>query len=146
MHSKRWQTVVDIAGIESDKAGQDLQESRQQHTEQQRQLEQLLQFQQEYKERLAAVAETGMDARQMQNYRQFLRQLGKAVEQQLKVVAGTDQKLDEQQKLWLSHYQRKSALDNLLATSLRREQYEQEQREQKETDDRNSGNVFADWV
>lgn len=136
--SKRWKTVVDVAGIESDKAAQGLQQSRQQQTEQQHQLEQLLQFQEEYKERLASLGEQGLDAGQLQNYRLFLSQLGDAVSRQTQRVEAAGEQVGQQQQTWLAQYHRKCALENVFQSAVSREQQARDKSEQKEIEDNNS--------
>ncbi len=143
--SKRLKTVVDVAEVESSKAGQELHHSREQQAAQQRQLEQLLQFQQEYKARLDSLSEGGVDARQLQNFRIFLQQLGHAVDQQQHTVDDAGEQVNQQQQAWLARYYRKSTLEDALNETIRQERQELERREQREADERINSQSLTDW-
>jgi len=87
---------------------------RQGHQQKCAQLDQLVQFKDEYEARLHTMCVQGMAARQLLDYRRFLRKLNEAIDQQLKNVKNSEELLGAAREEWLSKSRRNLALDQLL--------------------------------
>ncbi|MFT5484915.1 MAG: flagellar FliJ protein [Halieaceae bacterium] len=106
--------VATLAKIDEEKSSRVLKVSQRGHQLKCDQLEQLIEYKQEYENRFSADGQNSVAARQLQDYRMFLGKLNQAISQQRNDVQLSEQKLDSDRTLWLSRTQRHSALNHLL--------------------------------
>lgn len=127
--------VATLARSAEQKSAQQLKLNQQGHHQQQQQLDQLMRFKQEYEDRLGAIGQNGMAARQLQDYRLFLSKLNQAINQQVHDVEKAEASVGEAREQWREESVRTSALDQLVEQQ-RREQLEtRNKNEQKTTDE-----------
>ena len=128
-------TVAAVAKIEARKSAQEFSESQKTHREKLAQLEQLIQFKEDYERSFNARSSEGMDARQLQDYRLFLSRLNEAIAQQSSEIQGSEQNLQASRDEWVSKTQRNQALDQLVEDRHRERLRAREKLEQKRLDD-----------
>ena len=127
--------VATLARSRENKAAGQLQEQRQVLDESSSRLTQLESFKREYEERLEALSRTGMDARQLAGYRQFLANLNDAIRLQTRQVSHGEAELELRREAFLGHNQRRSSVEELISrgrADLLREEARLEQRQSDE--------------
>ncbi|MCB1667000.1 MAG: flagellar export protein FliJ [Porticoccaceae bacterium] len=117
------------------KSARELQLNQQGHLQKQQQLDQLLQFKQEYEDRLGSMGQHGIAARQLQDYRLFLSKLNQAISQQLQDVQKAEENLEEAREQWKEEAKRTSAFDHLVEQHRRLQIEAQNKAEQKTADE-----------
>jgi len=127
--------VAAVAKFEANKSAHAFSESQKTHGEKVAQLEQLVQFKEDYERTLAAKSSAGMDARQFQDYRLFLTRLNEAITQQTQEIQGSAASLSEVRQEWVSKSQRNQALDQLVEDRHKERVRAQEKLNQKRADD-----------
>ncbi|WP_461520231.1 flagellar export protein FliJ [Porticoccus sp.] len=120
---------------ERQSAGQ-FKEKQQSLQSQQAQLQQLLQFKQEYETRLGNYSEKSIPARQLQDYRLFLGKLNQAIEQQQGIVSEAVLHVDDARQHWQDQAVHKSAMGQLLDKREHERQCAFERAEQLEADEK----------
>ena len=98
-------------------------------------LNQLRVFRREYEQRLERMASTGIDARQLADYRRFLSQLNEAIERQGHEVQGRRRAVEDSREALLRRAVRRESLDQLLERARLNQRRDRERREQKLSDE-----------
>jgi len=114
MKSGKMDKVAAVAKIAEQQSARELGRALQSHREKSDQLDQLIQFRNDYQSGLGARGSDGIPAKQLQDYRVFLNKLSDAIAQQAREVELAQEQLDQHRVQWLSKSQRKSALDHLV--------------------------------
>lgn len=127
--------VAAVAKIAEQQSARELGKALQSHQEKSAQLDQLIQFRQDYESGLGTKGAGGMPAKQLQDYRVFLNKLGDAIAQQSREVDIAQEQLDQVRAQWLSRSQRKSALDHLVEERHKTLLQARGKAEQKESDE-----------
>ena len=135
MSSDKIDKVAKLAKVEAQKSAQQFGVSQNSHSEKLAQLEQLVQFKEDYEQTLNAKGRTGMGARQLQDFRLFLSRLNEAIAQQTQEIQGSQQSLQAVREEWVSKSQRNQALDQLVEDRQRERVRAREKIEQKRADD-----------
>jgi len=128
--------VAGVAQAATKKSATELNISQQRHQASCDQLAQLEQFKREYEQKLEAMSEKGMPARQLQDFRVFLANLNQAIEQQSKESEVAQQTMDSARERLLEKTQRSSSLDQLVERVQSRHRLDQDKAEQREADEK----------
>lgn len=135
MKTGKMDKVAAVAKIAEQQSARELGKALQSHTEKNEQLDQLIQFRQDYESSLGSKGAAGIPAKQLQDYRIFLTKLGDAIAQQTREVDSAQEQLDQVRAQWLSKSQRKSALDHLVEERHKSAVQARGKAEQKESDE-----------
>ena len=133
--SKRIRPVVEIAENRERDAARQLGVSRQSVAEQERRLEELLQYREEYNQRLTGEGSNRMGARKLQEYQVFLSRLNQAVEQQKLLLAKVKRECDEKSQHWAKHRTHAKVMNKVEERYLKQERHQEDKQDQKEMDE-----------
>lgn len=134
--AQRFQQLEKMAENACDKAGRELGQAQDCHSKEQAQLEQLTGFFDEYRERFNSAGATGMNARQLGDFRAFFGQLDNAIEAQRQTLVDLGARVVERQSQWLEKHQRTQSLSQALVQVQKEQLLQRNKREQKEQDER----------
>lgn len=144
MKSGKIEKVAAVAKLEEQKSASELGTHQKKHQQKRDQLEQLVQFKEEYELALGAKGSEGMAAKQLQDYRLFLNKLNQAIDQQTLDIQVSKDGLESVQAQWISKSQRKMALDHLLDERHREQVKGRKKIEQQDSDEQSMNrNVTA---
>ncbi|NOX76740.1 MAG: flagellar export protein FliJ [Gammaproteobacteria bacterium] len=133
--SSRMQPVVKVAEGREQQAARHLGESQVALTQAQQRLDELKEYRRDYEQRFQTSGALGMGAAQMEDYRKFLCNLGRAIEQQTQTVAQSTTMFEQQRQRWFVTRGKAQALDNVVARYQAEEQRDLDRREQQEQDE-----------
>jgi len=133
---QRFRQLEKMAENACDKAGRELGQAQDNHSKEQDQLNQLTGFFDEYRERFNSAGATGMNARQLGDFRAFFGQLDNAIESQRQIMVDMGAKVEARQTVWIEKHQRTRSLSQALEQVKKEQLLQRNKREQKETDDR----------
>lgn len=142
---KRFQQLEKMAEHACDKAGRELGKARDDHSKEQGQLEQLTGFFDEYSERFNSAGASGMNARQLGDFRAFFGQLDNAIEAQRQTLVDLGAQVTERQTQWVEKHQRTQSLSQALVQVQREQLLQRNKREQKEQDERSGLASKSGW-
>ena len=134
--SKRMTPVVKVAENREQAAARLLGEARQRLEQQQRKLEELTTYRDQYSREFQHCSGQGMGVARLQDFRLFLARLNQAIEQQQRVVERCRQDCERQRLNWVDSRTRTQALGKVVDRYQREERHQAERREQHETDER----------
>lgn len=129
--------VALVARSEESRAASAHQEQQRNVNASEERLGQLEQFRCEYEKRLEAMAATGMDARQMSEYRRFLSSLDEAISRQGVEVARGHENLSDRRENLVDRSLRRGSLDELIGRTRAALLQDSERREQRIVDEQN---------
>lgn len=135
MNREKMDKVVAVAKIAEQHSARELHTARQSHQKARDQLQQLVQFKQDYETNFGSAVEKGMAANQLQDYKLFMGKLSEAIDKQAGVVEAAEQGLEDVQAQWITKSHRKSALEQLLQNQHRQRLLARDKVEQKEADE-----------
>ena len=142
---QRFQQLEKMAENACDKAGRELGQAQDNHSKEQDQLNQLTGFFEEYRQRFNDAGATGMNARQMGDFRAFFGQLDNAIESQRQTLVDMGAKVAERQTVWIEKHQRTQSLSQALEQIEKEQLVQRNKREQKEIDDRSGLTGKSTW-
>lgn len=131
-------TVAMLARTEEERAARELMSRQATRRRDDQQLDQLRAFQSEYEERLQQMAASGMPARQLADFRQFLANLNRAVESQSASAAQSSEAAQAKRSEWVDKASRRSGLDDFLLRYRAQERRGAERVEEKRAHDEHS--------
>ncbi|MCA1806069.1 MAG: flagellar export protein FliJ [Xanthomonadaceae bacterium] len=134
--SKRMTPVVKVAENREQAAARILGEARQRLEQQQRKLDELGTYRDQYSSEFQQRSGQGMGVACLQDFRVFLARLNEAIEQQQRLVERCRQESERQRLNWLSTRTRTQALGKVVDRYRREERHQAERREQLDTDER----------
>ncbi len=137
--SKKLQPVADLARQNERTAARqhgDVLRELQQH---ENQLNELLNYRQQYLTALNTAGQTGLSAVQLQDYRLFIKRLDIAINQQQQNVNLERQNCEFSQNSWMDKRNRSKMINKVVSSRQKTESQEQEKQEQRELEDRPSG-------
>ncbi|MFC1750161.1 flagellar export protein FliJ [Pseudomonadota bacterium] len=134
--SKRIKPIVSMAHNLEREAARALGEALAYLDENVKQLNLLFTYREEYNQKLQASGSQGMSGQELNEYRQFIKKIADAIENQQKAIDQAKQNLEEKKQFWFAKRGRSKALDKVLDRYLDDERRQQEKRLQKELDDR----------
>lgn len=127
--------VALLARSQESKAASSLQRSQQVLDASSARLAQLETFRKEYEERLAQMSESGIDARQLADYRRFLANLNDAIRRQGDEVSRGEGEVRASRDFFVDRSLRRSSVDELISRGRAHEAREDDRREQRRTDE-----------
>lgn len=131
-------TVAMLARTDEERIARELQSRQAARRRDDQQLDQLKAFQSEYEQRLQQMAAAGMPARQLADFRHFLANLNRAVENQSVSVAASTEAAQSKHSEWVDKAARRAGLDDFLLRYRSRERRAAERVEEKRVHDEHS--------
>lgn len=128
-------TLRNLAQEAVEQAAQRLGQARQAQQAAEQQLTMLLNYQDEYRQKLNSTLSGGMESSRWQNYQQFIATLEQAIEQQRQQLLQWGRKVDHAVKQWQDHQQRLNAYDTLHTRAQNAELQLENKRNQKLMDE-----------
>ncbi len=147
--SQRLNVIVELNVKNEKKALEALGEIQRQKQDAEKQLDHLKEYQQGYKDQYQAMSETGVNIKQLLEFRAFVSKLEQAIEEQAQVVLNLDKKVSSTRTHWKIQHQKTKSMEKVCEAAVKEEAKEQDKREQNEQDDRatrlgrNSGTTNA---
>lgn len=133
--SQRMKPVLRIAEMREQTAAKDLATSQRYLQEQQARLAELQQYQADYTKDFHTQGSVGISAARFQELQRFLASLSQAIEQQQQLIAHVTQVCEQKKRIWQQAYGKSQSLDKVVQRYFEQEQYTQDKRDQKETDE-----------
>lgn len=128
-------TLRNLAQEAVEQAAQRLGQARQAQQAAEQQLTMLLNYQDEYRQKLNSTLSDGMESSRWQNYQQFIATLEQAIEQQRQQLLQWGQKVEHAVQQWQDHQQRLNAYDTLHTRAQNAELQRENKRNQKLMDE-----------
>lgn len=129
------QRVGSLRKGEEQRAGKALAEARQEKERHEQLLQQLLSYQEEYRELFRQHSARGIDVQQYQNYQQFFRQLDAAVLEQLRALGIGEQNEEQSREEWVEKRQATESLARLSHSLQMQVEEDLLKKEQKQSDE-----------
>ena len=133
--SQRLQNIANVAEHKEEESGRQLAQSRHHSDQQHQQLQQLCRYRDEYNRQFQELGAEGMNARQLADFRAFLGKLNDAIKQQEQTAENAQATLNNSHRMWLEAHQRVKALNKAVEKRRADEWYEENRREQIESDE-----------
>ena len=134
--SGRMKPVQEVVGAAERREAAQLVASEERLAECERKLEELRQYEQDYREGFNARATAGMGGRGLRDYQLFLARLREAIRQQIQLVNAARTERDAQQEHWREAARRHKGIDHVVANWQAEERRDVERREQRDSDER----------
>ena len=134
--SQRLEPVVKVAENREQQAARSLGDSQSALNQAEQRLNELKGYREEYIQRFHANGATGMSAVQMGDYRLFLSNLSRAIEQQTGLVQQAIAVVEQQRQQWFSRRGKVKMLGNVVSRFQTDEQRVVDRKEQLEQDER----------
>lgn len=134
--SQRMNPLLKLAERNEQQAARALGVSQQAVQTHEQQLVLLLNYRQEYAERMQSHGSRGMSVTQMQGYQSFLARLDEGIREQRHVLLRAQEEFEHQRRLWQQSHIRTQSLDKVKLRYLAEEVRVQERKDQKDTDER----------
>ncbi len=136
--SQRLKIIVDLNATDEKKALEALGKAQRKKKQLQEKLDELLQYQQDYKQKYQTISETGVNITQLLEFRAFISKLEIAIDGQKKAVLEQEEEVTFVRKTWERKHQKTKSLQKVCDTALEEEVKMEDKREQKEQDDQTS--------
>jgi len=133
--SKRLQPVVKLAGHREKTSAKALGKARTQHSANQNQLQDLLEYRESYAALLQNKAEQGISSGDFCLYQNFLIQLDNAISQQKLTLSQSNETIKQNVKGWKTHHIKQQAMENMNQKILGRERQAADKSQQRQVDD-----------
>ena len=136
--SQRLRLIVDLNEENEKKALEEMGVWQKKIQDVKTQLDNLRQYQQEYKNQYQALSQSAINIDQLLEFRAFTSKISKAIEEQEKAFVDINEKATSVRKVWERQHQKTQSLQKVCESALVTEIKEEDKREQKEQDDRSS--------
>jgi flagellar FliJ protein len=136
--SQRLKIIVDLNATDEKKALEALGKAQRKKKQLQGKLDELLQYQQDYKQKFQTISEIGVNITQLLEFRAFISKLEIAIDGQKKAVLEQEEEVTFVRKTWERKHQKTKSLQKVCDTALEEEVKMEDKREQKEQDDQAS--------
>ncbi len=133
--SKRLQPVSRLAKDKEKKDSQSLAAARGELESQQKKLDELLSYKEEYLIDFNRRAQRGVSGAQISQYRQFIVRLDDAIDHQQKLVIQCKTKVQQSVQVWQESRGRAQALENVIDKAENEERKQQDKKEQRQADE-----------
>ena len=133
--SEKLQPIAKIRKQQELNAGRLHGESIRQAEKQQKQLDELISYRDQYAKSFLSASELGLSAIQMQEYRIFINRLDDAIKQQKQFVNNDQDKCEISQKEWMNKRSKCKMIDKIVENRQQTEHQEKEKIEQRELED-----------
>jgi flagellar FliJ protein len=127
--------LMELAQTRTDEATRRLGELQNAQLSAASKLEMLLQYRQEYSDRLQAMMQQGMPSALWRNFQHFIDTLGKAIDQQRALAGQADARLADGRSDWQDTKRRLNSFGTLADRVRQQEALEQNRREQRGSDE-----------
>lgn len=144
--SQRLQTIVELHVLQEKDALQIMGSCQRKLEEQQKQLDHLKTYHQEYLAKLADRQKVGLNVSQLLEFRAFAEKLDKAIEGQRQAVLLQEREFHRAQIKWEECHQRTKSLDKLREIAVTEESKLEHKREQHEQDARAARSSRKDGI
>ncbi len=134
--SQRLEPVVRVAENREQQAARSLGDSQSALNQAQQRLNELKNYREEYIQRFHTTGAVGMSAMQMGDYRLFLSNLSRAIEQQAGLVEQAAAVVEQQRQQWFTRRGKVKMLGNVVSRFQTEEQRVVDRKEQLEQDER----------
>ncbi len=129
-------TLIELAQGKTDEATRKLGQLQTAHTSASGKLDLLLQYRQEYMDRMQLQMQGGIPSAQLRNFQNFIATLDRAIEQQRVMTQQTDSRLMHGRTDWQSSKRRLNSFDTLADRVRQKELYVLNKKEQRDSDER----------
>lgn len=133
--SVKLQPIAKISQQQERNAARSHGDSIRQVEQQQQQLNELINYRNQYLNAFRSAGESGLPASQMQDYRLFLSRLDDAIAQQQQQVMNGQQQCEIKQEKWMHKRSRSKMVNKVVEKRQLTEHREMEKREQRELED-----------
>jgi len=134
--SRRLEPVVKVAENREQQAARSLGDAQSALNQAQQRLDELENYRKEYIQRFHTTGAVGMSAVQMGDYRLFLSNLSRAIEQQAGLVKQAAAAVEQQRQQWFARRGKVKMLGNVVSRFQTEEQRVADRKEQLEQDER----------
>ena len=134
--STKLQPIANIRKQQEHNAGRLHGEARQEMERQQKQLDELMSYREEYIKGFESVGKSGLSAIQAQEYRLFINRLDEAIMQQRQFVESEKNKCEVSHQEWLHKRSKSKIINKVVENRQELEHLQKEQAEQKELENR----------
>lgn len=134
--STRLQPVENIRKQQEDNAGRIHGDAIKEAKQQQKQLDELMRYREEYAKGFEAMGKSGLSAIQAQEYRLFINRLDDAIIQQQQFVETGKTRCEASQQEWMDKRSKRKMISKVVEKRQSTEQLQEKKREQKELEDR----------
>ena len=134
--SRRLRPVAKFARQQERDAAQSLGDSLRQADQQQKQLDDLVAYRDQYIAGFQAAGQQGLTAVQLRDYQLFLSRLDAAIQQQQQKLEASRQDCEHSQAEWQDKHGHSKMIDKVIDNRAQAENREQDKQEQREQDDR----------
>lgn len=134
--SKRLKTLVDLAKHRQRSAAVELGERRKKANATKENLDRLNAFLEDYRKRFEARGKTGIQVRELSEYRSLMQRVNELIRQQTTDWEKAKAELIDLKNAWRSAYQHTHKIEKVMDSAMLSESREQEKRAQNEMDDR----------
>ena len=136
MRSKRMKSVQRLMGMHEQNAARQFGISQDQLSRNQAQLQELIEYRNEYARGFRETTRRALGAHEMQDYYLFLKRLNQAIREQQQVIDVIARDHETHKTRWLNTRSKTKAVEKVVDRYRNQERYEQDQREQRESDHR----------
>lgn len=134
-HSKRLQPVANIAKQNERTSARQHGERLRELAQQQKQLDELVEYREQYIENFHTACCEGLSIVQVRDYQLFITRLDEAIEQQKQRLFNEQQISEQAQATWKDKRSRSEMIDKVVENRKYAEKQQDEKLQQKETDD-----------
>ncbi len=133
--SRRFQPIQRLARHGEDEAAQQLGLAQTTLSDQERRLQDLISYRDEYAQQFHLNGQSGLDGRQLQAYQSFLHQLNNAIEQQKLQITQAAEQRDARRDDWRQRHQHTEMLESAVKRIKKQEAKVERRQEQRNTDE-----------
>ncbi len=133
--SKRLQPVLKLADIKAKKGARAMAYILQKIKDEENKLEQLQQFQFEYRQKVQTQGQTGVSGQELRSYQDFIVNLDLAIAQQKQQIIVVQQQGDQIKQYWRTLDARHKGIEKVVKSAHQEEMAEAEKLQQREQDE-----------
>jgi flagellar FliJ protein len=135
-NSKKLQPIANLANLSERSAARVHGSVLRELKKQENQLNELINYRDQYLNAFKTASESGLSAVQMQDYRIFLQRLDNAILQQQQQVVNGKQNTESSQRKWMDKRNKSKMINKVVENRQQLENKQVEKREQRELEDR----------
>jgi flagellar FliJ protein len=142
LRSQRLAVVLALEERKEKAALEKMAEAQQHHEAQRQQIDNLEQYQREYREQIRRSQQGVVSVARLQGWQAFIAQLDQVIVQQQKLLTQAEGRLQVCREEWQKAWERRRGMEKYIATCRQHEQRELDLREQKQIDEA-AGRILA---
>ncbi|HFE39403.1 MAG TPA: flagellar export protein FliJ [Gammaproteobacteria bacterium] len=136
--SKRLQPIHDYKQRQEDEAAKKLAKASQVLSQKKKSLADLESYRGEYEQQFLQNSSAGISAKRMKEFQTFMNNLSNVLDQQKAAMTSLQRDFEEKKRQWIAARNRTKALSKVQANYQQQEAIQEEKKQQKDQDDRNS--------